>query len=461
MSMSRTHARPGAFRIGPGTMLVCVAVGIAVLFGFVLPRCFEGALTGGRILAQAGGGGEEGTGQKIVLEPAPDRPSPADPLDRKVLREADFEYLGAFALPQQACGMSTAWGETGIALRRVDGKLRLITGSHRYSWDALYEVEVPGFGKTEGKWPKAPILREWDKAFHDTYKEKRMIKNGKERAYTHGLYYDQKADRLYFSFGSWFNIPPLNEPSLAYVRLADNKVFGPWKADDRLAHCQKIRGGTTPIPQWFADKYLHGRTLGVGFGGYYSGYSACAMGPFLAACHPPEKEGVNLDVQVLIDHNSAHIAHRNPDYQTKFGGVPNPRNGVGYWGWLDEIFGGGIWIDLPDKHGMLFIATLGHDKTWYEQSDRQAERIESWWFMYDPRDLAAVARGQKRPWDPEPGSWMIHLTPHPFGNAKPAPHFRTPGGAFDPTTRILYVLQPFSYLNGVEWFPLVHGWRVK
>jgi hypothetical protein len=39
--------------------------------------------------------------------------------------------------------------------------------------------------------------------------------------------------------------------------------------------------------------------------------------------------------------------------------------------------------------------------------------------------------------------------------------WRTTGCAFDPETRTLFVLVPFSYLDNVEWFPLVQGWRIK
>jgi hypothetical protein len=391
------------------------------------------------------------------LAPAASRPSPKDPLDRKVLRQEDFEWLGAFALPKKACGYSTGFGETGIALRRVNGKLHLLTGSHRYSVDAIYEVEVPGFGKTENKWPIARMVREWG----NSYQDKKKFRGGNEVGLTHGLNYDDASGRLYFSFGSWFNIPPLNEPSLAYALLEEGgaKAFGSWKAS-KAAHCQKMRGGSLQIPQWFAERYTGGRTLGVGFGGGYSGYSECSAGPFLAAVHRPEKEGVDLDALLLIDHPLAHPAPRNPDYRTEFPGQPSPRNGVGFWGWHDEILGAATWIDLPDKHGVFLAATLGHGRTWYEKSDIHADRVEASWFIYDPRSLAAVAQGRARPWDPEASYWQVNYTPRPLSGS-PHNRWRMPGCAFDATTRTLFLLALYSYRDGVEWFPLVQAWRVR
>jgi hypothetical protein len=386
----------------------------------------------------------------------PVRNVPKDPAERAVLGQADFEYLGAFALPQRACGRSTNFAETGLALRRVDGKLRVLTGSHRYAGDPIYEVEFPGWGTKQGAWPQAKIVREWGL---EVFGNKRKSSNV-GALWTHGLYYEEATSRLYFSFANAYNIPPVNDPSLGYAVLDPEgpQAFGPWKAPGDKAHTQKMRGGSLAIPGWFADRYLGGRTLGLGFGGYYSGVHPCSRGPFLAAAFPPQREGVDLDVVPLIDHPPGHEGIRDTDYRNDIEKALNPRGGVGHWTWMDEIFGGGTWIDLPDKHGMLFVATLGHGRVWYEKSDRHAERVEPWWFLYDPRDLAAVAQGKKRPWEPRPAFWKVSYPPIPASvNWK----MTTPACTFDAPTRTVFVLVPQSYRGEVESYPLVHGWRVK
>jgi hypothetical protein len=394
---------------------------------------------------------------EALPDPPPPRISPKEPLERAVLREADFEYLGAFALPKKACGFSTQGSAAGLAVRRVGGTLRLITASHRYSHDALFEVELPGWGTQMGKWPEAKSAREWGTA---VYKGEKGPVRGGQGIDGHGLYYEEATGRLYFSFASWYNIPPLNSPSLGYALLneAGPKAFGPWKAPESTAHCQKIRGGSLAIPKWFADRFTGGRTLGLGFGGYYSGVQPCSWGPFLAAAIPPQRAGADLDVLPLLDHPPNHKAVRDPDYRTEIGWDSNPKGGDGYWGAMDEIFGGGTWIDLPDKHGLLYVATLGHGRIWYESSDRHAERIEPWWFVYDPRDLAAVARRQKSPWIPRPTFWKVDYQPVPVNGKQ---KWITSGCTFDAPTRTLFILVPHSYKTGVEWYPLVHGWRVK
>jgi hypothetical protein len=387
----------------------------------------------------------------------PTKVKSADALARRVLKETDFEYLGAFALPKSACKHSTAFGATGLAVRRVHGKLRLITGSHRYSKDALYEVTVPGWGKVPGKWPQAPIVSEWGTK---PYVEAKLnTKHGP--IWAHGLYWDEDLKRLYYSFASWYNTAG-NTPCLAYATLGDTpKPYGPWKSS--RASTQKVRGGSLRIPKWFADKYTRGRSLGIGFGGYYSIWGPGSKGPHLSAVRHPTKEkpGSGLDTMVLVDYPATgpkevlKFARRNPDYQEQLKWSPGPKGKVGYWTGMDEIFGACVWIDLPDKHGLLYVASLGHGRVWYEGGDRFAEKVKGWWFVYDPRSLAEVALGRKNPWQHSPASWQVNYEPQPGGK------WTTPGCTFDPESRTLFLLVPGCYQSGVEWYPLVHGWKVK
>ena len=379
-------------------------------------------------------------------------------LSRPVLTKDDFEHLGSFALPRQACGLSTAYGESGLALRHAaGGKLHLFTGSHRHGQDPVYEVEFPGWSADPAKRPPARLVNEYGTT---VYGDAKRIKKGKEVAWTHGLTYDERRNRLYFSYGSWYNIPNDNDPCLAYAQFDDDKVVdvvGGWNAPPHLAHNQKMRGGNLLLPDWFATHCTGGRRLGVGFGGYYSGVQSCSRGPFLAAAREPAADdpGGTLDVLPLVSHDEKHYAERDADYKSEVEWSPNPVNGVGKWGLYDEVFGAAVWIDLPDKHGLLMASNMGHGRVWYEQSDRHCDRLEAWWWVYDPADLAAVAAGRKQVWQPKPSSWKVDYTPRQINRVL------TSGLAFDADTRTLFVLTPFSVKGEVESFPIVHGYRVK
>ena len=115
------------------------------------------------------------------------------------------------------------------------------------------------------------------------------------------------------------------------------------------------------------------------------------IGPFLAAAFPPTDGVPQLDTITLINHPSSNRRIVIPDYHwTPIGGgnPPNPSGGVGYWDWTDEIFGAGCWIDLPDKHGLVIMPSLGHGHLKYWQAGVSMERVEihrrsttrrTWW----------------------------------------------------------------------------------
>jgi len=390
------------------------------------------------------------------LVPAVAAAEPAE-LSRPLLQAKDFEYLGAFQLPREVFGMSTAYGESGLTLRHAPGgKLHLITGGHRYTQDALYAVEYPGVSREANRWPVAKVVAEYGTR---PYGQNKRIRQGKEVGWTHGITFDERTNRLYYSFGSWYNIPDLNDPSLGYAVLRDQavaRVAGPWNAPAKNSNSQRLRGGTLIIPDWFSSTYLEGRRLGWGFGGYYSGVSACSRGPYMAAVREPgpEDRGGMLQPQILINHTEEHWARRDTDYRSDVEWSPNPVNGEGFWGLYDEIFGAAIWIDLPDKHGLLMASNMGHGRVWYETSERWADRLEAWWWVYDPRDLAAVAQGRKSPWEPRPTYWKVDYQPRPS-------RVLTTGLAFDPESRTLFALVPNSIRAEVEHFPLVHAYRIK
>jgi hypothetical protein len=397
----------------------------------------------------------------ILLLPNTTAQEPETPeaaLKRPLLTKDDFEYVGAFALPKIAVNWSTAFGDVGIAMRRFNGKLRFITATHRYSKDALYEVEFPGFGLEENKWPEAKLVKEWGT---DLYGDSKLVKaKTGEIGLVDGLHYDERTNRLYYNFGSWYNIPPTNDPAMGFAVLEDDKVAKVgtgWKSPDgHAAHSQKIRGGTLIIPDWFSTTYLGGRRLGLGFGGYYSGVSNCSKGPFLAAAHEPSDTagGGTLDMLTLIDHPDKHWGLRDPDYKSEINWAPNPRGDVGYWGAMDEVNGAGIWIDLPDKHGLLIGSNMGHGRVWYEMSDRHCERLEAWWWVYDPAQLAEVATRKRNPWDCEPKFWKMDYKPRPL-------RIKTSGFCFDSATRTLFVSCQMSVKSGVEYHTLIHGYRIK
>ena len=374
-------------------------------------------------------------------------------LTRPLLQPDDFEYLGAFKLPQCACGLSTAYASAGMAMRRVNGNLQFLTCTHVYDRWPSTSATSPAGALTPSTWPQATIVREWGTAVYGNPSVKPSRAD-----WTCGLSYDQATGRLYYSYASGYNVAQTNIPSLGCAVLdeAGPVVSGPWLSQN--VTIQVMRGGSLMIPDWFADTYLAGRKLGVGFGGGYSGWAACSPGPTLAAAHHPAGSATQLDTIRLLQYDQTDLSHwatRDADYWSEgVYNLHNPVGDVGYWISMDSV--GAARLDrsagqagpaVPDQHGPWTHLV----RLWQA---RRPSGHEAWWWVYDPADLAEVAQGHMDTWEPQHDSWMMQYTPRQYKVG--------PGCAFDAQTRTLFVIAPGSYrLGGQEWYPLVHGYRIK
>ena len=88
----------------------------------------------------------------------------ASDLNKPVLTEQDFEYLGAFKMPTSVDGQTTAFASGGIAVRRVGGNLQILAEAGRLTWSAIYECNFPGWGLTSETWPQATVIYDWGTA---------------------------------------------------------------------------------------------------------------------------------------------------------------------------------------------------------------------------------------------------------------------------------------------------------
>jgi hypothetical protein len=399
-----------------------------------------------------------------------------EPFARQVITFNDFEYLGAFAPPKEAVNngsggkWSTGYGFGGLAMRRVGSEKRFFATTHVYSGGLVYEMKFPGLSKTT-PYPQASITWEWG----DIYGGRKQTHEGNELGsgiYTHGLYWDAELRRLYWSYGHWYNVVQANNPVLGYSLLRSTGAVakGPWKSADGAAHSQRLRGGVLRIPDWFATRYTNGKTLGIGFGGYWSGVASASQGPTLYATSDPTREGVDLQTQPLLAFSDAAAgcgaiatqnvrrckAVRNSDYYRSprgpIGWDTDPINGRGYWTAADTIEGAAVWIDIPTKHGLIFFPTLGQGEICYCSSAITAESFSSYWYIYSPNALARVARGELQPWQVNSSS-MTKVT-YPAG-------VRVTGVVFDDVEQILYLYVYQAYRDGVEFYPLVYAYKLK
>jgi hypothetical protein len=384
------------------------------------------------LAACSGGGSGPGAGATSAGSPAGATPRPTptgtaamatatpsgDPLSKPVLQQSDFTYLGAFAPPQEALSgpsgpWSTAYATGGIALRHVNGKPQFFATTHVYSGGLVYEMNDPELTMS-APYPIATIVNPWG----DIYMGHKCLNSTgtcslDSNSVTDGLYYDEAQNRLYWSYGNFYNAASAVDPVFGYTTFGASSAtaYGPWTPSGD-PHSQVVRGGTTRIPAWFADRFTGGRTLGVGFGGYYNIIGDGSLGPALFAAADVQTTPGTLSTVPLIGFDVTHLAVRPPNYDSSISGSPNPVNGVGTWTWADTIQGGAIWLDLPTKQGMLFFATLGTGHICYKCTTTIAggptcggvcaDGYQAEWYIYRPSDLVAVAQGKEQSWQVQP-----------------------------------------------------------
>jgi hypothetical protein len=415
-------------------------------------------------------------------KPEPPVPSPppfvGDPLQKPLITAKDLAYVGSFSMPPRgAGGASNAYTYGGLTHRYVRGELRFFSTSHPYDGDCVYEVKFPGLSTTSP--PLAEVVADWN----NIYGGKRWVDNDggysklDPSVHTYGLHWSEERRRLYWSYGHWYNTTSPSNPCLGFSTLNEETTKATGVAAWRLRGRGEMfaRGGSVDIPRWFADRFTGGKTLGIGFGGYFSIIASGSMGPALCAVAHPDPATVphkgSLEQIPLLGYpytpkppGPPDRCHRNADYKTEFDGW-KPSGDIGYWTWQDQIWSGGSWVDLPDKQAVLFFCVLGHGRVWYEKSVTRAERGKYWCLAFHPRDLAGVAQGRKKEWEVQPAAaWEVTFGagfgPN-IGGWEGEPFQMVCGATFDAKTRRLYVLVRSVWKTEVEYYPRVYCWQVR
>ncbi|MHC4179290.1 MAG: hypothetical protein ACYSWU_17390, partial [Planctomycetota bacterium] len=414
--------------------------------------------------------GEPTVCQVIVVDPRPAEPPPKppvqDPSSKHVLTIDDFQYIGSFRVPDTVDGCGSAFTDSGLALRNAeDGTKRLFvrTGLRK---TITYEAKIPKLAKLEGNdhslLKVAPVTKTWG--------DIKLSGEGDEviRANA-GFWWDETKNILYWSYyhGYCTGRPPV----LAASRLEEGKDivhYGPWSIPESIPWFKSYWGGVTQLPESFAERYTGGRRLALGFGGYYSICAPASRGPALAAISDPDPRNSTLDVVELLTYPWPKnvCAPRDGDYfiaNCSWGGRPPEGPGRGFWT-MDDAVRAGAFIDLPEKHGFLALAYLGTGRIGYDYGAIRSDGRVCYWCFYDPKDLAEVAGGRRKPWEIVPHS--MARVDYPRGIEPGTRWGSTPGDptgcCFDAQTKLLYVYQRFCIDNGSrELFPCIHTYRVK
>ncbi len=370
-----------------------------------------------------------------------------DANEKRVLSFDDFEYAGSFRPP---CG---TWTETGLAFRRMkDGARRLFVNER-----GIREIEVPPLVKLDGANFAALRTAEVKKVWGDLGITIPKVQDVERIGPNAGFWWDEAKRTLYWTWyhGYWTGGPL---PVLGASRLADDGTIttsGPWTVPGMKHHW----GGVTGLSKAFADAYTDGRTLAMGFGGYYSICAPCSRGPALGAISEPDPEKQTVDLVPLLAYVGGAAAPRDGDYFFGCGGFWNdsPDSPTeGRWA-FDDWCRSGVFIDLPDKHGYIAFVKLGTGRIGYDYGSITSGGTSHYWYFYNPKDLGEVAKGRVKA-----GLISHSMTKVTYPGNNGGAVSAILGACFDPDEKRLYLYKPFGFqLSRTEQPPLIHVYTVK
>lgn len=435
----------------------------------------------------------------------------SEPMASKRVQPTDFVYKGAFRLPGgDDPPLTFAYGGNAMTFNpdgdpsnrdAYPGSL-FIMGHERLAYGDLpngsqvaeVSIPVPATSSNSENLPKAQFIQD----FHDVTagfftQVEEIPKVGMQY-----LNHPATGPKIHLAWGqhlqsdriathAWFN-PTLAKPNLQGVWFIGNQDL------------YSVNGYLFDIPTAWADAHVGGRYLATG---RFRDGGQGGMGPTLFAYRPwlPDgsapPSGTNLSEVTLLlyenVYNTDKIVRCLKGYQH-----------------ADE-WEGGAWITTPSgKSAVLFSGNKATGaKNWYgylnaENPEKPCVQSESvgefrvcitadgrdcppedlkgctayatergWWasrfdaqfILYDPADLAQVAAGKKKPWEPQPYASVSiekYLYLNPTGIEKemigsgPQRRYKIGPAAYDRENGLLYVLEWFA--DGAK--PVVHVWKI-
>jgi hypothetical protein len=261
---------------------------------------------------------------------------------------------------------------------------------------------------------------------------------------------NQKKGKLCFCWG-----PHMHEgqtaPShgICELDLKNPRPIGPWKIGEFCTYLTSDYIFAID-PAWAA---ANTPGLSLATGRFRDGGQA-SMGPALFAYSPgndgdPPRTGSTLGAVQLLRYDAftdgpQAAAHTLKDYHH-----------------ADE-WTGGAWLTSGQRTAVVFAGTKGRGKCWYGFANGVLWPEEgpwpeippppnderSWWssefasemLFYDPSDLSAVARGKKKPWEPQPYA-VMNLDPLLWGLSSTQQRHRVGDLAFDRQRGLIYLIE--------------------
>jgi hypothetical protein len=375
-------------------------------------------------------------GRMLSRRPTPGEENEIPPVNKAVIQPSDLTFVGYYRFPTDASlPPYSGTGPVAGTWRMVDGQLRRFFTAGTNSDPLLYEMSVPMDQEPSLDFSTAPrctFLTNFGLIWED------IPKGTTNAASACQIEWDEEKEGLWVGWSDSYT-GSIHHRANAFITLNETtntreNWYGPWRS---RMHPKRAIGNWSAIPEWFqthvgGKRWVRTSTTASGVAESPWGCNLHAgdydIDPFTAAADPVSgSTNYTIDTNTLIMHRdttpqSVRISARScgwPGGSTKdtYGGVEysgydcayprdsagvpiDPLNGQTRFSsesTLDAAFRvfhfgnpnsaehnsikGMNWIDLPDKHGVLFMGVLiGNEPGYYTTEAQDPDGLVHFWY---------------------------------------------------------------------------------
>lgn len=383
------------------------------------------------------------------------------PIPTELVQPGDLEYKGAFKLPDSSeINIVKSWNWGGYALTYRPAQ-NLLSPDDQYpgslfgtghAWEhQVSEISIPmpfiSEEKNLNELNSGTTLQPFENIFMvKTFEIPRVGIEFLEKQK------DQNSDKLYLSWGQHFQKSGDLTHGWCNTDLSSLNKKGDWFIDTPH-HEYNSNDYIFSIPENWAKKYTPQKKMATGRfrDGGWSG-----QGPSLFAFGPwedgnPPANGQKLSFIILLRYTSSE------DFDQAIHTMNNYHH--------SDEWSGAAWITTAGKGAVIFVGTKGVGNCWYGNQDGPCMDCEDrgWWsdnfegqiIFYNPSDLAKVAAGEIKSFEPQPYA-TLKIDSKLFHIKSTQQKYHLGAAAFDRERSLLYIFEPLA--DGDK--PLIHIWKI-
>ncbi len=431
------------------------------------------------------------TGPADLQRPAVPAVSEGPPSNSGVRRDAlqpkDFVYLGAFRLPAGTGGSNWEYsmaamtycpsGDPQGADDGFPGSIFAIGHDHQ---QMISEISIPApvlsASKQVQDLPVAATLQPFADVRGGLVGELEIPRAGIE--YLPSQIAGERG-KLHFCWGQHFQFERAASHGWCALSLDRPNPQGLWRLADYSNYV--VNDYLFEIPPSWADEHLPGYRLATGRfrDGQWGG-----LGPALLAYAPPSEESPPPNGAVISNVRPL-LMYGKP----QAGAAELEVNDA--WRMKDfseaDEWSGGAWLTRGERHAVALVGTKAVGNTWYGFANGVVYPISGdpndpipevppfpfdargWWsrdvsariILFDPNELAAVAKGERESWTPQPYA-VLPIDEHLFDAGYDHPRYKRyllGACCFDREHGVLYVAE--RQVEQDEERSLVHAFRLS